>query len=96
MTKFEEFHHFENSIRAQWKKPHYSPMKWEIIATCKYECNDQIYLVNKTVLLPIETTLTFFGLASGSQCDFTLKAVYNPASIDEGISVPYMILPASS
>ena len=71
-------------------------MKLEITATCKYNCiNGQIYFVNKTVLSPDETSFTFTGLAPGSQCDFTLKAVYNPASIDNGISVTYTVLPAS-
>ena len=71
-------------------------MKLEITATCKYDCIDgQIYLSNKTVLAPNETSFTFTGLAPGSQCDFTLKAVYNPASIDDGITVTYMVLPAS-
>ena len=71
-------------------------MKFEITATCKYGCiNGQIYLINKTVLPPTETSFTFNGLAPGSQCDFTLKAVYNPASIDDGITVTYMALPAS-
>ena len=71
-------------------------MKLEITATCKYNCiNSQIYFVNQTVLSPDETSFTFTGLAPGSQCDFTLKAVYNPASIDNGLSVTYTVLPTS-
>ena len=63
---------------------------------CKYECNDQTYLVNKTILPPNETCFTITGLAPGSQCDFTLKAVYNPANInDDGIHESYMTLPTS-
>ena len=71
-------------------------MKLEIVATCKYDCEKgQTYLLNETVLAPNETSFTLTGLVPGSLCEFTLKAVYNPASIDKGISVTYMVLPAS-
>ena len=71
-------------------------MRLEIVATCKYACEiGGIYLVNKTALAPNETSFILAGLVPGSQCKFTLKAVYNPASIDRGISVTYTVLPAS-
>ena len=71
-------------------------MRLEIVATCKYDCeNGQIYLVNETILAPKETSFTLTGLVPGSECEFTLKAVYNPASIDKGISATYMVLPTS-
>ena len=89
------FHRFYKSIQASWSELYFPALKLEITATCKYECNGAIYLVNKTVLPPNVTSFTFTGLAPGSECDFTLKAVYNPASIDEGISVTYMVLPLS-
>ena len=96
VTEFKEFQRFNNSIQACWKKIVHPPFKLEITATCKYDCtNDQIYLVNKTVLPPNETSFTFTGLVPGSVCDFTLKAVYNPASLDKGISATYMVLSAS-
>ena len=89
------FNRFYGSIQARWNELYFPALKLEITATCKYECNGVIYLVNKTVLPPNATSFTFTGLAPGSECDFTLKAVYNPASIDEGISVTYMVLPMS-
>ena len=96
VTDFEEFKRFNTSIQARWNKTVYPAMRLEIGATCKYDCeNGRIYLVNKTVLDPNETSFTLTGLVPGSQCKFTLKAVYNPASIDKGISVTYMVLPAS-
>ena len=96
VTNFKTFKRYGNSIQAHWRELAYPAMKLEITATCKYDCdNGQIYLVNKTVLPPNETSITFTGLAPGSQCHFMLKATYNPASFDDGISVPYMVLPAS-
>ena len=96
VTHFEDFKRFNNSIQVCWKATLHPAMKVEIVATCKYDCeNGRIYLVNKTVVAPKETTFTFTGLLPGSQCEFTLKVVYNPASIDKGIHVTYMVLPAS-
>ena len=96
VTHFHEFKRFDNSIQIRWKKICVTAMRLEIVATCKYDCeNGQIYLVNKTVLAPSETSFTLTGLVPGSQCQFTLKAVYNPASMDKGISLPCMVLPAS-
>ena len=96
VTHFQAFKRLNNSIQACWRKTVFPAMKLEILATCKYDCeNGRIYLVNKTVLAPKETSFTFTGLVPGSQCEFTLKAVYNPASMDNGINVTYMVLPAS-
>ena len=96
VTHFEEFKRFKNSIQACWIEISLTAVRLELVATCKYNCETgQIYLVNKTVLAPKETSFTLTGLVPGSQCEFTLKVVLNPASIDKGISVTYMVLPAS-
>ena len=96
VTCFEEFSRFNNSIQVCWKKVNHSAPRLEIVASCKYDCkNGRVYLDKKTVLPPKETSITLTGLAPGSECQFTLKAVYNPASIDKGISETYMVLPAS-
>ena len=96
VTHFHGYKRFDNSIQVCWKKIGVTAVRLEIVATCKYDCeNGHIYLVNKTVLAPKETSFTLTGLVPGSQCEFTLKAVYNPASMDKGISVTHMVLPAS-
>ena len=96
VTRFEEFKRFNNSIQACWKKTDYPAMRLEVVAKCKHNCeNGRIYHVNKTVLAPNETSFTLTGLVPGSLCKFTLKAVYNPANMEKGISVTYMALPAS-
>ena len=96
VTAFEEFKRFNNSIQAFWKQTLHPAMRLEIVATCKYDCdNGRVYFVNTTVLVPNATSFTFTGLEPGSLCEFTLKAVFNPASLDKGISVTYMVLPAS-
>ena len=96
VTEFEEFKRFNHSIQARWKEIEHPAMRLEIIASCKYDCeNGQTYLVNKTVLAPNETSFMLTGLVPGSMCEFLLKAVYNPASLDRGLNVTYMVLPAS-
>ena len=95
MTEFQEFRRFNNSIQVRWKEPEYRPTLYELALVCKYDYNDQINLMDKFTLLPQETTLTLTGLPASSECTFTLKAVYNPASIDAGISVSYSTLSPS-
>ena len=98
VTKLKVFKCFEYSIEVHWKEILLTAMRLEVVATCKYvyDCeNGRIYLEKTTVLAPNATSFTLTGLAPGSQCEFTLKAVYNPASIDKGISVTSMALPAS-
>ena len=80
VTNFEEFKRFNNSIQARWIGISHTAMRLELVATCKYNCEaGQIYLVNKTVLAPKETSFTLTGLVPGSKCEFNLKAVLNPA-----------------
>ena len=96
VTEFEEFKLLKNFIQARWKQILHPAMRLEILATCKYNCeNGRIYLGKTTFLAPDETFFALTRLEPGSKCEFTLKAVFNPASIDNGISVAYMVLPAS-
>ena len=97
VTKFETFKQFQNSVHLHWKRLTHPAMRLEVIGTSKYQCqNGQVYLgKSMTVLDPEKTFLAFPGISPGSQFQFTLKAVYNPASLDKGISITYMVLPAS-
>ena len=96
VTEFEEFDRFKNFIQARWKEIIHPAIRLEIVTTCKYYCeNGQIYLDKATFLAPEETFFALTNLEPGSKCEFTLKAVINPASVDNGISVTYMVLPAS-
>ena len=70
-------------------------MKIVLAIQCKYFCSSDYYHLDKTTLSSNDTSFTFTGLAPGTKCDFTLKAVYNPASIDDGIQATSMTLPAS-
>ena len=95
MTDFEEFKRFNNSLQAFWKIPTYIADHFQLSLQCKYVCKNNYHLRDEVVLRSNVTSFTFSGLAPGIQCDFTLKAVYNPASIDGGIQVSYLTLPAS-
>ena len=95
MTKFEEFRQWNNFIEVRWKELEYPATKLELGVICKYDYNERVNLVAKIPLLPTETSFVFNGLPANSECTFTLKAVYNPASIDAGISVSYSTRPPS-
>ena len=97
VTGFENFKQFNNSFQLHWKRLTHPAIRLELVLTCKYQYeNGQICtLKSMTVLNPEETFFTLPGLPPGSQVQFTLKAVYNPASLDKGISITYMVLPAS-
>ena len=92
MTSFEEFNRFNNSIEAKWRSLRYPAMMLILAFQCKYFCSKDFYLTDLRVLPPAVTSLNVTDLAPGTICEFTLKAIYNPASTDDGIKVTYMTL----
>ena len=95
MTQFKGFERSSNSLEAFWKSPYFPVHHFQLSIQCKYICNKDYHYDNEVILLGNITSFLFSGLAHGVQCDVTLKAVYNPASIDGGIHVSYVTLPAS-
>ena len=95
VTQFEGFKRLSNSLEAFWKLPYFPVHHFQLSLQCKYICKTDYDYYNEVNLLGNITSFLFSGLAPGIQCDVTLKAVYNPASIDGGIHVSYVTLPAS-
>ena len=95
MTQFEPFERLSSSLEAFWKSPIYPVDHFQLSLQCKYICKSDYHYHKKVILPWFQTSFLFSGLAHGIQCDATLKAVYNPASIDGGIHVSYVTLPAS-
>ena len=97
VTHFESFKLFKNSVQLHWKRLIRPAMRLELVMACKHQCeNGQIYLFKTLTILDQKITfLSLPGLSPGSHFQFTLKAVYNPASLDKGISITFMVLPAS-
>ena len=95
VTEFEEFEHLKNSLEVRWKELKHSATKLELAVICKHDSNEETNFKDKISLATNETSYTFKDLPKSSECTFTLKAVYNPASIDAGISVSYSTIPPS-
>ena len=69
-----------------WSPPSIPPMTYRINVACRLLCNNMEYNRAKVNRRPYLTTQNVDNLLPGSACTFTLLAVYNPASIDSGIT----------
>ena len=95
MTQFGVFEHLDNSIEVVWKSPDFPADHFRLFLQCKYICKSD-YHYHRNVILPYnQKSFLFSGIGHGIQCDVTLKAIYNPASIDDGLHVSYVTRPAS-
>ena len=92
-----------NYIKLKWTLPRFQPERYQLIYVCtmkstsapSQETNHSI--ITKTQNLTSSTTLfKLFGLRPSSICILTLLAVYNPASIDKGISITRTTLDGAS
>ena len=89
MTEFERFITKESSIQVSWKNPKYKPDHFKLFVKCDNEGNESFNYVRHKTLSQQENTMEFYDLPSRSICEFTLLAVYNPASKDPGITCKY-------
>ena len=85
MTKFELFQRSNTTIIVWWKKPAITPKQFAIYVRCKHLFNNGTYLKSEALLPANKMHFMLNDLVPETQCDFILKAVYNPASIDNGI-----------
>ena len=89
MTEFDEFISKEDSVLVSWKSPKYKPDHFKLFVKCKSDGNESLNYVRQETLSHHESTMEFYDLPSRSTCEFTLLAVYNPASKDPGITCKY-------
>lgn len=86
MTEFHEIIQSRDSVQCSWKAPEYLPKEFKLTVECKYDSEDHnLYSLN-TILPPNQTSFILTSLPAVINCEFTLIAVYNPASIDPGIT----------
>ena len=74
------------SFGLSWQKPEFVPDHYQFIVHCQLFCAQTGYYHNDVPLPQIETSLRLCYLRPGSVCQVTVKAVYNPASIDPGLT----------
>ena len=63
-------------------------MNYAVTYSCEVHSQERPYIAEKIEYLsPSINSFNVFNLLPGSVCFFTLFAVYNPASIDPGITI---------
>ena len=75
-----------NFIEIVWSTPKLLPMSYQVNVICRLLYNDIEYKRVEFEAMPLDRVLTLPSLLPGSHCVFTLHAIYNPASIDNGIT----------
>ena len=78
-----------------WSAPKLLPDSYKVNVTCRLVYNGIEYVRVRLVATPLDTIVTINNLLPGSRCVFTLLAVYNPASIDDGITRTIFTLSSS-
>lgn len=74
------------SIEVRWIPPIFKPLYLELRTSCRLSCSDRIYFMNETLIPPFHTWTTISDLRPNTVCTVRLKALYNPASIDSGMT----------
>ena len=74
-------------IKLQWPAPRFHPLFYHQTMSCKLWCNKVPYLFIDRVKA-FDTTSSLVGsVKPGSKCVIGLKAVYNLATLDQGITI---------
>ena len=74
------------SFGLAWKEPEFYPDDYQFIAGCRLFCAREDYRSHDQSIPGSATTLRVIHLHPGSVCRVDLKAIYNPASIDAGLT----------
>ena len=87
MIKFKPYLSGSNSVKVRWKRPKYDPLEYLISFNCGLKQALTYYLV-LTITVPDPKAISYelTDLVPGTYCIVNLRAIYNPASIDHGIS----------
>ena len=82
-------------IDITWSVPSILPWMYKISISCWLLCTEIEYKWARFDTSPYRTTQNVDGLLPGSICTFILQAVYNPASVDDGIVRTVLTMNAS-
>ena len=82
-------------IDIVWMAPRLRPMLYKTLVMCWMVSNGVIYKYKTYKANSEDTTIRVNDLYQGSRCAYTLFAVYNPASKDDGITNKVLTLIAS-
>ena len=95
MTRFDKHNRSQTSIEVTWQRFAIPPKLIAVKFNCRHIINTTLFMKKVIFLHPNQTSLKLNGIIPGTECHFILKAVYNPASIDNGIRTSCKTLPYS-
>ena len=75
-----------DTVTLSWDMPKYLPQlyKWDV--SCTLLCGNTAYNTKSVTVGSLETKDYITNLLPGSRCAINFRAVYNPASLDEGLA----------
>lgn len=76
----------DDFIHITWSVPKFLPASYQVNVSCRLTHTETEYMQVMLALSPFDKMLTVDKLFPESDCVFTLLAIYNPASIDDGIT----------
>lgn len=79
-----------------WKAPQYRPMHYLVDLKCKVVSTEETYIEEKYRLPSMNQFTTITDLIKDSRCRVTFTAVYNPATLDPGITINVKTLEAGN
>ena len=74
-------------FKLQWPAPRFSPIFYYQITSCSLWYKRISYLHFDKVIEPNATSILVESIKPGSKCAIRFRAVYNLASLDEGITM---------
>ena len=86
-TKFFQSQQGTNFVEVKWTDPIFQPLRYKVTLSCRVFHEDTNYRTQERFLKDSKRLARFHGLRQNSTCEATLKAEYNPASLDPGIKI---------
>ena len=87
MTTFDSVIPGETQLSISWTPPKFPPINYIHTVSCKLLCDPTTYYLTETATSRLNHSTKFLALQPGSICLVKLLAVYNPASVDQGIGL---------
>ena len=75
-----------NTIMIEWRKPKYVPYLYDVSYSLVDQSSGLVYSRMESFLNEGSTTLCIRGIIRGTQCNWEVKAIYNSATLDSGVS----------
>ena len=86
----------QTSIEVSWTRPKYVPYYYKEKTACFHARNDQLYKIDNAIYGKDTVLFRRTQLDPNSECVVTVRAVYNNASLDEGLDLHVYTAPTGN